>query len=582
MLLLISLIAGLLLFLCSTALLLSGLTHNPLSQAFTVLTLAIQAGRTDLWLPCAVFVGWVITACLLLILQGLYRFFALQALVLLGFTLCSMSVTVIIYTRLFHHWSIPLQPQFFIDTAYYALQHRDIRFLPSLVIGAIVWLPYIHYWLRIFTGNRLGKARMATGLDLYRAGFFSTQGVYLGDSFYGPLRYNQFEPIIFVAGTGGGKTKAMVIPNIFELAQESLLLTDIKKEIFAKTAVFRKTLGPVLVFDPEDDHTSKYNPLALVREQTVHEDLDVIFKVLIPDSKEGVWGMGSRSIVKMLTLMEIESGNTPTLSQLYRRICYPELRQELQVFYDEAEMSLQLRNLCGKCLSVRPAQFKDLCLQAQEYLGCFNQPNLAHATSGNDFNFKALRDQVTTIYITMPVHTDTYGSICALFFEQMFQHSCEENEPAPEKLSINCFIDEFANLPKIPSITKGINFLRSYRVRICAFVQHTTQIAEVYSNNDQENFLSTPMKVAFNVASKKDAEYLSGLCGTKTITVKNVSTSEPFKKNVQHQTQGIPLLRPDDIQRLSHKKLLLIKTGFFPAIARKNFWSGKKKYTRMV
>ena len=63
---------------------------------------------------------------------------------------------------------------------------------------------------------------------------------------------------------------------------------------------------------------------------------------------------------------------------------------------------------------------------------------------------------------TSPTLQGIYHSICALDF----------NEPDPDEVSITAIIDEFANLPKMPSIAKGVSFLRSYRIRVCAFVQH--------------------------------------------------------------------------------------------------------------
>ena len=462
-------------------------------------------------------------------------------------------------------------------------QQNHFFFFIAILFGFFPWIFYVRYWFGYGSWSTLGNARWAKGIDLYRAGFFVSRGLCLGHHFYGVLRYDQFEPILFVAGTGGGKTKAFVIPNLLELVHESVLVTDIKGEIFSATATFRMRLGPVKMFNPAHRETACYNPFSLVRRNVLHEDLDIIFKILIPDSKEALWSTGSRNIMKTLTLIEIEQGVVPTLSLLYKRLCNPKLRDQLANFYEQKEdMSDVLRNLCGKCLSVRLSQFKDLCLQAQEFLSCFDQPNLAYATSKNDFNFKQLREKVTTFYVQMPPHTETYGPICALFLAQLFQHNCEEDRPDVCQRPINCFIDEFANLPQIPSITKGINFFRSYRIRVCCFIQHTGQLSSVYGKYHRENFLAMPTKIIFNVTSREDARYFSEICGTRTVQIRSGSSRGLFKVDWRFHTQSEPLIRPDDLQRLSKKKFVIIKTGFFPVIATKNFWFKSKKYSRHV
>jgi len=477
------------------------------------------------------------TAAMLIAFEKLYRFIGLQFLYLLIALTIASSITVMIYGYLFQGFThfLPF-PHYIFPAIRRGGYTHDRDFFYSLFVGfGFVFFVYGIYLFKEFfnLGQILGKARFANGLEIYRAGFFEHKGFVLGNSSYGKLRYAGYEPMIFVSGTGGGKSSAVVIPNMFELRDENIVVTDIKGEIYAKTADFRRAIGQAVYrFEPANPKTHRYNPLGLVRKEYIDEDLDVIFKTIIPDSQESLWADGSRSIAKMLAMYEIlEKKQIPTLSKIYQEICHPEFDDRIKSLYPVIETP-RLINLFGKYLSAREKTRRDLLLSAQEYLSKFDSPNLAYATSRNDFNFHELRKKPTTIYLIMPANTETYGAICSIFFEQMIRFCSENNEPDKNEFTINAMIDEFANLPKIPSIAKGISFLRSYRIRICAFVQQISQLKEVYGEDKKESFMAAPIKVAFSVSSYNDARYFSALAGKKTIKMKNDTIHQDMTMNI--------------------------------------------------
>ncbi|MCB1454661.1 MAG: type IV secretory system conjugative DNA transfer family protein, partial [Rhizobiaceae bacterium] len=389
----------------------------------------------------------------------------------------------------------------------------DINFDSVLLGGATLivaaYLPFIA--AQFFnTGKPLGKARFANGWDIFRAGLFSKSGFVFGKSFYGTLRYSGYEPIIVVSGTGGGKTTAIAIPNVLALRDENIVVTDIKGEIYQKTQQYRKSIGnTVLRFEPAAKTTHRYNPLALLRPDHLDEDIDGIFSTLIPSSHDPLWADASRNVAKMLVLYEVlEANQTPTLQTIYKRICDPHFMEACEMMFDTIQTP-RIANLFGKFLSMREKTRRDVLINAQEYLSPFDNPRLAYATSGNDIDFKALRKTPMSIYLILPANSNAYGSITAIFFEQMIRLTTENNEPEKNEYTINALIDEFGNIPKIPSIAKGVSFLRSYRIRVCVFVQTISQLKAVYGEDHKESFLSAPTKIAFNITSKKDAEYFS-------------------------------------------------------------------------
>ena len=497
--------------------------------------------------------------------SGLARFLGLQLALFLGIIVSILAFTTWLEGRIFEGLPsfLPVLADFFQFS-----EEGSASFCLSLGISLlIIGGSYVSYLLKNFSGvgTPLGQARFSHGWDLYRV---------LAKSLYGKLRYSGFEPIIVVSGTGGGKTKAVVIPNMFELIHENIVVTDIKGEVYQKTHQYREALGQkVFRFEPASKTTHRYNPLGLVRESHLDEDLDMIFKTLIPDSNDPLWADGSRNVAKMLAMFEIlELKKTPTLQGIYETICDRNFSEKIPLMVDEIKTQ-RVANLFGKFLSTRDKTQKDLLLNAQEYLSKFDSPNLAYATNGNDFDFKDLRKIPMTIYLIMPANTETFGPIAAIFFEQMIRLTTENNEPGKEEYAINAFIDEFGNLPKMPSIARGISFLRSYRIRVCAFVQHIAQLKAVYGEESKEGFLASPLKLAFNITSKQDADYFSALAGKKTITLKNESFRGDLSLNMSSQKQLRELIQTDEIMRMSRSKLLIYRSGFQVVRGRKNFES---------
>ena len=153
----------------------------------------------------------------------------------------------------------------------------------------------------------------------------------------------------------------------------------------------------------------------------------------------------------------------------------------------------------------------------------------------------------------------------------MIRLTTEKNEPDDSEYSINAIIDEFANLPKMLSVSKGVSYLRSYRIRVCVFTQNISKIKEIYGESRKEDLLSAPVKVAFNVTSRADAEYFSRLAGQKTVRIKNESMGRNMSMSYSSNKQSRPLLNAGDVMRLGRSKLLIYCAGHQVVKGRKNF-----------
>jgi type IV secretory pathway TraG/TraD family ATPase VirD4 len=291
-----------------------------IGSLLSLISMSLRAGGM-----AAPIVAMALAAISLFVIFGLvhgkvHRFIALHLGLFTIAMLIGASISVAVYFYLFEDIHILFPAPSYIFTAFNMSQvNNNSEFFFACFIGfGITGIAYFAYFAKEFLsfGKELGKARFANALEIHKAGLFEKnrehKGFVLAKTMHGKLYYNDFEPIVVVSGTGGGKSTSLVTPNMLELINENIIVTDIKGNIYQKTHKFREAIGnKVYKVEPGSKDTHRYNPLGLVRKTHLDEDLDSIFKTLIPDSSDNIWADESRNIAKALALYEFLGANSP-------------------------------------------------------------------------------------------------------------------------------------------------------------------------------------------------------------------------------------------------------------------------------
>jgi P-type conjugative transfer protein TrbG len=118
-----------------------------------------------------------------------------------------------------------------------------------------------------------GSARWATPREIERAGLNRDVGIFLGSLRGRYLRHDGPEHVMAFAPTRSGKGVGLVVPTLLSWTG-SAVIHDIKGENWQLTSGWRARFSHVLLFNPTDAHSAKYNPLLEVRRGT-HEVRDV-------------------------------------------------------------------------------------------------------------------------------------------------------------------------------------------------------------------------------------------------------------------------------------------------------------------
>ena len=130
-----------------------------------------------------------------------------------------------------------------------------------------------------------GSSRWATNEELERAGLLGTEGVVVGQTteatfrttldgrgapvhravrFGRLVRHDGPEHIFCVAPTRAGKGAGLVIPTLLSW-RHSVLVDDIKRENWARTAGWRRQFSRTWRFEPTALDSVRFNPLLEIR-----------------------------------------------------------------------------------------------------------------------------------------------------------------------------------------------------------------------------------------------------------------------------------------------------------------------------
>ena|SRR3990167_9681783 len=106
-------------------------------------------------------------------------------------------------------------------------------------------------------------------------------------------------------------------------------------------------------------------------------------------------------------------------------------------------------------------------------------------------------------------------------------------------------------------------------------LQYIAQTYEQYTHDEARAFTNIKTKIAFAAEDIHDAEYISKLLGTRTARVNAGSTSsqtQGYSESKSYNYQAIPLLRPEEVMRLSEHQSLIMRSGYAPVKAGQFIW----------
>ena len=392
---------------------------------------------------------------------------------------------------------------------------------------------------------------------------------------------------LIIGPAGSAKSTSAILPQLMMLT-ESLLVSDIKKELFEQTAEFRRTmLGQrIVLFDPFDPKTACFNPLDRVKALLDAGSPKAISYVgglalqLHPDplrkDQNQHFRDGTRLMIVaiVLAVARIAPSEHHTLATVLRALTDMDF---LHGLLEEAVQSDALNGALAEMATNQHTQafgdgeagrnFEQFRIGAYMALESFGKGGaLEHITSKTTFDFADLKSEKVTCYISID-----YASKDALSaLPGMLQWAAVQDlVAARNNKPVTLILDEFCNSP-LHSLPTILTLLRSYGVKCMMATQDLDDITRVYGNHARESIISESDIAQFlgGIRSQTTLEFLAKRLGDYTETAPGFSFG---KDGIQTSASRInrAVMTTDELRRLDKAQQIIFFANHKPILAQK-------------
>lgn len=336
--------------------------------------------------------------------------------------------------------------------------------------------------------GKLGDARLGTLADAEAAGLFDPAGLFLGALSGVPLYLNSDGHNLVYARTGAGKGISSVQPNLAHNGG-SMFVIDVKDgELHYSTAEHRaENLGhDVITLDPwgiSGSPQARVCPLARLARigstgGRIDDEADEIALILLPKAKgdtgDNAWvRKGARRLLaaRMKHLAYAAPGEL-SLTALWR---FVNATDDQMLGELSAMMEGEQEDVAGMAASMlaafnqAPKQFEAYRSDAIDALASFSPGGaLAAATSANEVDFGEMKRRPMTVYLTVP--SQKIG-IAASWLGMILNHAIEQVAGSSGSNKVRFLLDEIAQLPPVPAVTKALRLYRGRGVLLSMYCQ---------------------------------------------------------------------------------------------------------------
>lgn len=459
------------------------------------------------------------------------------------------------------------------------IAYRDSGLLRTVALGALLPASLVagivaYAGLRA-NPNPLGDARFQTAMSLRRDGWFKRKGKILGRFGRQILRVDDDRHHLIIGPTRSGKGACYVIPNA--LAHDgSMVVTDLKGEIFRSTAGYRKSKGnQVFLFAPGSDRTHRYNPLDFIRPDRGDRTTDIqnIAAILVPENTE------SENSIWQATAQQVMAG---AISYINESVFYEGHRnlgevttffnsganlQALMVLIKEREPFLSRFTMesfnAYTALSERAAA--SALLDIQKALRPFRNERVVAATSVTDMDLRALKHRPISIYLAPNVTDITLlRPLLALFVQQTLDMLMLEHRE--RSLPVYFLLDEFRQLKKMTEITTKLPYVAGYNIKMAFVIQDLKNLDEIYGETSRHSLMGNcGYQLVFGANDQVTAEAVSKGLGKRTVRYKTESRTIEMmglhRRTKVEQLRERDLMMPQEVRQMPGDKMIILAEG---------------------
>lgn len=505
-----------------------------------------------------------------------------------GALLISLSIIVLSYLYL------PSLDNFDAVHAFkeYAFNGNTSVIIPSLwlpIVVAIISFTIAAIANPYRRSTAYGSAHWARLKDIAKMQLLAPAGLIIAIYAGRYIRYDKDLSALLIAPPGTGKTSAVVIPILMS-EKRSMIVHDVKDELFDLTSARRAQMGKVIRFAPVSDDTHCFNPFAKEFIKPVLEEnialIDQVGSMLIKDdggseTKVDHWIRDGRNLFKMYTLYLIWKDGFTTLPKVRELALSDPEPQELlhDIIDDEADqMPQELALLFNRNAGKPDKEFGSVHSTMTSFLDIFSDPRIKRTFSNSDFKVSDIRNECTTLYLHVPV-TDIarLSPLLSMVLEVIGNHLLSGKRTSDQQ-RVLFLLDEFVWLGKMPSMIKLPSLSRGEGASVLFVCQSYSQIQGLYGKSAVDTLKGTcAYRIILPQNEEETAESIAKAVGDETRIRKSTSHSDSGTSK-SLSGEGHKLIRAQELLSMKEMECIILAQNHFqtPIRAKQCRWYADK------
>lgn len=419
-------------------------------------------------------------------------------------------------------------------------------------------------------------------------------------------KYARNKNVIVIGGSGSGKTRFYVKPNLMQMTDHvSYVVTDPKGTIIVECGKMLVNGGyRIKVLNTINFKKSMhYNPFHYIRSE---KDILKLVNTIIANTKgegekstEDFWVKAERLLYSALigyiwyeapeeeqnfsTLLEfINASETREEDEEFKN-AVDELFEELEAENPEHFAARQYRKY--KLAAGKTA--KSILISCGARLAPFDIQELREIMSYDEMELDMIGDQKTAMFVIISDTDDTFNFVVAIMYTQLFNLLCDKADDEHGgrlPYHVRLLLDEFSNIGQIPKFDKLIATIRSREISASIILQSQSQLKTIYK--DAAETITGNCDTVLFLGGKESStlKEISETLGKETIDLYNTSdtrgTSQSYGLN--YQKTGKELMSRDELAVMDGNKCILQLRGVRPFLSNKYDITKHKRYKELA
>ncbi|TPF92561.1 hypothetical protein BW14_08450 [Bifidobacterium sp. UTBIF-68] len=423
--------------------------------------------------------------------------------------------------------------------------------------------------------------------------------------------------VLVIGSSGSGKTRRYVLPNLRQ-ANMSYAVTDPKGEIRAAVGDMLEEHGyEVRCLDLIDlERSDMFNPMRYINPSDPEAGILRLTENIIantsgdgrrPEGGDGFWERAERNLLTALTAWAYFAEPSPTLTHVLDLLLLMDASETDETLQSDVDLMFESARELVAEYRLDPSRHDEdsrrtlegldfACRQYRKFvqgagetkrsvitsLGVRLAPlevgSVRRILSDDTIRLDEVMSRRSAVFLALPDTEGTFSCLASIFYQCLFESNVYRADHAGNKgregggnIPLHCFLDEFANIGRIPGFTRLIATLRSRGISCSVIIQNYAQGKSMY-RDDWETIVGNCDSMLFLGGTETSTlEWVSKRLGHQTIDVMDDSESKGANGtySVSWRRTKRELMQPDELGLLDTEECIYILRGVRPFLSRK-------------